>query len=140
MSEFIRTKYSASISSNALLYPPVNPWFMSKAIVFTCGNFSFIKSGEPSVEALSATMTSAPSQPFTDARSGGRNSSRNPFVFQLSMTTAVFMLMDHRRINGIRIRTRPLNQSSFRHRIRRIHPRGHGIRRMCGHTHREVPL
>ncbi len=45
---------------------------------------------EPSVEALSATMTSASSS-CTECRSPGRNLLRKPSVFQFNMTIAVFM-------------------------------------------------
>ena len=45
---------------------------------------------EPSVEALSATMTSA-SRPETEASRAGRNLFRNFSPFQFNMTTAVFM-------------------------------------------------
>ena len=50
-----------------------------------------ISSMEPSVESLSATMTSAPSTFLTECRRPGRNFLRNPSVFQFSMTTAVFI-------------------------------------------------
>ena len=89
MSELISTKYSLSICSNALLYPPVKPWFFSNSSVFTWGNSFFITSMLPSVEALSATTTSAPSTFSTERMRPGRNSLRNPSVFQLSITTAV---------------------------------------------------
>jgi len=62
-------------------------------MVRTCGNISFITVIEPSEDALSATMTSAPSTFLTDCRSPGRKSLRNPSVFQFNMTTAVFIIL-----------------------------------------------
>ena len=59
----------------------------------TCGNVSFITAIEPSEDALSATMTSAPSTFLTDCRSPGRKSLRKPSVFQFNMTTAVFIIL-----------------------------------------------
>jgi hypothetical protein len=63
---------------------------LSRGIRRTCGNTRSSISIEPSVEALSATMTSA-SIPSVEAMSPGRNVCRYPFVFQFSMTTAVFI-------------------------------------------------
>ena len=56
----------------------------------TCGNCDAISRSEPSVDALSATMTSQPSG--IDATSPGRNLRRNPSVFQFNMTTAAFCI------------------------------------------------
>ena len=64
--------------------------FLLKIMVCTSGNFRFSISAEPSVEALSATIT-ATSAP-ADSSSGGRNFSISFSPFQLSMTTAVFII------------------------------------------------
>ena len=72
---------------------------MSRGIRWTAGNFSAIISRDPSVEALSATMTACspsgvPSGAHpAEARMPGRNRSRNPLVFQLRMTMAVFTFL-----------------------------------------------
>ena len=101
MSEFMSRKYSGascplSSSSNARLYPPVKPRFLSNLRVRTCGNSSSMTLRLPSVEALSATTISAPATLSHERIRPGRNSLRNPSVFQLSITTAVFMALTYK--------------------------------------------